>query len=192
LEGAFDVAGDGGDGGGGEEHADAGLEGLEVAGAGAGAFGEEDVDAFFVGEAFAEVVEGVCGGAAALHGEGVEGGGGEGARGGGIEECVGGGDGVGAEAEPPGELGAEDEGVEVGLVVGDEDEGAVLGEVVEAFDVEAVIEAEVDADEAPPDEVEEDGDEAGLATGGFKAFFEGEVEVVGGFEVERVHGRMDN
>ena len=51
-------------------------------------------------------------------------------------------------------------------------------------------EFEVDADEAPPDDVDGDGDQAGLAAGGFEAVYEGEVEVVGGFEVEGVHSRQ--
>ena len=56
---AGEVAGDDGDIRAGDEHADAGVEAVHVAGAGAGAFGEEDVGAGFGGEAIAKIIHGV-------------------------------------------------------------------------------------------------------------------------------------
>ena len=59
--GALEVAGDDGYVEVSDEHADAGFEFVEVAAAGAGAFGEEDVGTGFVDHAVAKLFDGVAG-----------------------------------------------------------------------------------------------------------------------------------
>ena len=161
FEGAFEMAGDDGAAAIGDEHAYAGAEGGHVAGTGAGAFGEEDVAAGFGEEAFAELLHGVAAGVFSPHGQGVHEAGGEGGDDGGFEEGVTGGDGEVVDSSRSGSRGGENEGVEVGRVIGDQHEGGGGGEVFAAFDGDApasALEGEQAQEKGPPAMARENAD----------------------------------
>jgi len=187
LEGPLQMAGNNGDVGASNEHADAVPEGAQLASAGACAFGEEDIAARLGDEAMAEGVNGVVAAILPPHGEGVDHAGGEGGDGRSFEEGVAGREGEDAISQAQRQGGRQDQDIKVAGVVGDHNERRRRGEMLASEDLDAFSEPEDTAHPPPPEIAADQPEQTALAFYGTQTFGFGHAEILGGFILPFFH-----